>query len=87
MLVLLCRPDPAETPGDTPAMRVHRKNLPAQRIHQNAARRFLAHPRQRQQKIFGLLAAHRAQGLERRLAKPRHDDVEKAANRLGFLVR
>jgi hypothetical protein len=41
MFVLLCRPDPAETPGDAPAMRVHRKDLPAQRIHQNASRRFL----------------------------------------------
>ena len=84
MLVLLCRPDPAETPGDTPAMRVHRKNLPAQRIHQNAARRFLPHTRQRQQEFFFV---HRAQRLERRLTKLRHDDVEKVADRTGFLVR
>ena len=46
MLVLLRRPDPAEAPGDAPAVRVHRKNLPAQRIHQHAARGFLADTRQ-----------------------------------------
>ena len=87
MFVLLCRPDPAETPGDTPAMRVHRKNLSSQRIHQNASRRFLPHPWQRQQKRFGLLVTHPTQCLERWRAKPRHDHIEKIADRPGLLVR
>ena len=48
-------------------MRVHRKNLPAQRIHQNAACHFFAYARQRQQKSFGILVAHLAQWIQSRL--------------------
>ena len=87
MLVFLCRPDPAETPGDAPAMRVHGEYLPAQRIHQNAARHFFADSRQRQQEGFGIFVAHLAQRLQRRLAELCHDDIEQLADRLGFLVR
>ena len=87
MLVFLRRPDPAETTGDAPAMRVHGKDLPAQRIHQNATRHFLADSRQRQQKSFGIRVAHLAQRFQRRLAKLRHDHIEQLADRLGFLIR
>lgn len=87
VLVFLCRPDPAEAAGDSPAMRIYRENLPAQRIHQNASRNFLADSRQRQQESFGILVAHLAQWLQSRFAELCHDDVEKIADRLRFLVR
>ncbi len=87
MFIFLRRPDPAEPPGDAPAMGVHRENLPVQRVHQNAARHFFANPRQRQQKIFRIFVAHLAQWLESRFAELVHDDVEKIADRLRFLVR
>jgi len=87
VFVFLRRPDPAEAAGDSPAMRIHGENVPAQRIHQNAARHFLADSRQRQQESFSILVAHLAQWLQRWLAKLYHDDVEKIANRLRLLVR
>lgn len=68
-------------------MRIHGENLPAQRIHQNAARNFLPDPRQRQQKGFRILVAHRVQRFQSRLAEPCHDDVEKLADRRCLLVR
>ena len=87
MFVFLRRPDPAETAGDAPAMRVHGKDLTPQRIHHHAARHFFANSRQRQQKSFGLLIAHLAQRLQRRLAELFHNDVEQIADRTRFLVR
>ena len=67
-------------------MRIYGENLPAQRVHQNATRNFLPDSRQQQQKRFGILVVHRTQWLESRLAKLRHDDVEKIADRMRFLV-
>lgn len=85
--IFLRRPDPAQPPGDPPAMGIDRENLPVQRIHQNASRHFLADTRQRQQKLLGLRIAHLVQMLQRRLAEFVHDDVEQFAYGAGLLVR
>ena len=86
MPIFLRWPDPSQPPGDAPAVRVDRKNLPIQRVHQDTARNFFAHTGQRQQKRFCLLVAHRAQRFEVWRAEPRHDSVQQIADRFGFLV-